>query len=80
MTWFSIALRSAVPSMLCIQPGCCEYQARVWPRTFQPREMAWFTIRSALLKVKLFCCGSVASIFISFSGVMALNSRFRIVV
>jgi hypothetical protein len=43
-------------------------------------EVAKLTIRSRRLKVKLFCDGSVASHFISFSGVAMLNSRPAIVV
>ncbi len=63
--------------MYRIHSGCCECQARVWPRTRIPWLRAWLTIRSALLYENRPWLGSVASIFISFSGVTMLNSRFR---
>src|SRR4051794_35528362 len=75
-----MALRSDVPDMFCIQPGCCEYQARAWPRTRLPLLVAQFRTRSPLVKVNWFWFGSVASAFISFSGVTIENSRLAIVV
>jgi hypothetical protein len=69
-----------VPLRLCIQPGCCECQASVWPRTRFPFWTAQLNTRSALVKLNWFWFGSVASIFISFSAVTMLNSRFAIVV
>ena len=77
MMWLIIAWRSAEPLRFCAQLGCCECHASACPRTFMPRLNAWLTIRSALLKLNWFCCGSVASHFISFSGVTELNSRLR---
>ena len=62
--------------MFCIQPGCWEYQASAWPRTFLPLLVAQFRIWSPLLKLNWFWFGSVASAFISFSAVIMLNSRF----
>ena len=44
------------------------------PRTFMPLRWAWFTIWSAEPKVKEPRVRSVASHFISFSGVTELNS------
>ncbi len=79
MTWLSIALRSAVPDMLCIHPGCWAYHARVCPRTCLPLDRAQFTIRSPLVKLNWFWFGSVASIFISFSAVIMVNSRLAMV-
>ena len=64
--------------MLCIQPGCWECQASVWPRTCLPFCVAQLKIRSPLVKLNWFWFGSVASIFISFSAVTMLNSRFAI--
>jgi len=75
VTWLSIALRSAVPLRLPTQGGCCECQARAWPRSFAPRLVAKLAIWSPALKLKTLFCGSVASHFISFSGVNWLNSR-----
>ena len=78
--WLSSALRSALPCMFCIQPGCWACHARVWPRTCLPFWIAQFAIWSPREKLNWFCDGSVASIFISFSAVIILNSRFKIVV
>src|SRR5262245_32084481 len=77
--WLTIAERSVLPLRPCAQGGCWECHASVWPRTRIPRPCAWLTIRSALAKLKEPRDGSVASHFISFSGVAALNSRLRIV-
>ena len=62
------------------QPGSWECQTRVWPRTFMPLLCAWLTILSAPVKVNESRDGSVASHFISFSGVTPVNSRFNTVV
>ncbi len=43
-----------------------------------PWARAWSTTRSAAEKVKVPRLGSVASHFISFSGVAELNSRSRV--
>src|SRR3954452_11804036 len=66
--------------MLCIHPGCWEYQARVCPRTFLPLLAAQFRIWSPLEKLNWFWFGSVASCFISFAAVTMVNSGFAIVV
>ena len=66
--------------MFCIQPGCWECQASVWPRTCLPLLRAQLTIWSPALKLNWFWFGSVASSFISFSAVTMLNSRFAMVV
>ncbi len=75
-----MAWRSALPLRLCIQAGCWECQARVWPRTCLPFCTAQLWTRSPAVKSNRPCWGSVASIFISFSAVTELNSRFAIVV
>lgn len=62
--------------MFCIQPGCCECHASVWPRTCLPLLIAQSTIWSAVLKLNWPCCGSRASSFISFSAVIMSNSVF----
>ena len=51
----------------------------MWPRIRCPCAVAWLTIWSAGPKLKLPRDGSVVSHFISFSGVIMLNSRSRIV-
>ena len=65
--------------MRCIQLGCCEYQASACPRTCLPFWRAQLRIRSPLEKLNWPWLGSVASIFISFSAVIMLNSRFAMV-
>src|SRR3954451_17121447 len=80
LMWLIMALRRAVPDRAEYQPGCWEYQARVWPRTCLPFWVAQLKTRSALVKLNWFWLGSVASIFISFSGVTMLNSRLAMVV
>src|SRR5690242_21308509 len=79
--WFSITLLSVLASLIePTQDGSCWYQTRVWPRIRWPWALAWETIWSAGPKLKLPRDGSVVSHFISFSGVIMLNSRSRIVV
>ena len=78
--WLFITLRSVFASVMPLtQPGSWECQTRVWPRTRCPREVARLTIWSAGPKVNEPRDRSVASHFISFSGVTELNSRSRIV-
>src|SRR3954454_5856456 len=76
--WLTIAERRALPPRLCTQPGCCECQASAWPRTRCPLAWAVLTIRSPLVNVNEPWDGSVATHFISFSGVTMVNSRLRI--
>src|SRR5690242_12656709 len=79
--WLFITLRRVFASVMPLtQPGSCECQTRVWPRIRWPWLRAWLTIWSAEPNVKLLRDGSVASHFISFSGVIIENSRSRIVV
>ena len=76
--WLSITLRSVFASrMELTQPGSWECQTRVWPRMRWPCASAWLTIWSAGPKLNEPREGSVASHFISFSGVIMLNSRSR---
>src|ERR1044071_7013078 len=78
--WLSITDRSVFGSvMLDTQPGSCECQTVVWPRIRSPWAVAWLTIWSAGPKLKLPRDGSMVSHFISFSGVIMLNSRSRMV-
>jgi hypothetical protein len=74
------AWRSAVPLNVCIHPGCWLCHASVWPRTRSPLLRAHWAMRSPLAKLNWLRFGSVASIFISFSGVTMLNSRRAMVV
>ena len=55
--------------MLATQDGSWECQTSVCPFTFMPCCAANATMASARSKVKRFGVGSVASHFISFSGV-----------
>ncbi len=70
-----MALRSAAPDRRCIHPGCWECQARVCPRTRMPCWAAHVEIASPAPNENWPWRGSVASGFISFSGVTMLNSR-----
>ena len=77
--WLSMTERSVVASVMELtQLGNCECHTRVWPRIRCPCACAWLTIWSAGPKLKLPRDGSVVSHFISFSGVIMLNSRSRI--
>ncbi len=77
--WLFITLRSVFASpMELTQDGSCECQTVVCPRMRWPWARAWLTIWSAGPKLKLPRDGSTASHFISFSGVIMLNSRSEI--
>ena len=68
--WLFIAARRSSGSVrLETQLGSCEYQTSVCPLTFIPWASAKSTTASAAAKVKFPRVGSVASHFISFSGV-----------
>jgi hypothetical protein len=76
LMWLCITVvRSLAEVMLVTHPGNCECQTSVCPRNLAPFCAARFAIALALPNVKVPRDGSVASHFISFSGVMALNSR-----
>src|SRR2546423_2424836 len=78
--WLSITLRSVLASPIELtQPGSWLCHTSVWPRIRCPWAWAWDTIWSAGPKLKLPRDGSVVAHFISFSGVIMLNSRSRIV-
>ena len=55
------------------QSGNWECQTSVWPLTFMPFCWAKALIASPLANVNMFWVGSVASHFISFSGVTKSN-------
>ncbi len=78
--WSFMAVRRSEAPSVPTQEGSWECQTRVWPRTSMPRLCAWSTIRSAEVKVKVPRLGSVASHFISFSGVTEPNSRSSVAV
>ncbi len=76
--WLSITLRSVAASVIePTQLGNWLCQTRVWPRIRCPWADAWLTIWSPGPKLNDPRDGSVVSHFISFSGVIALNSRSR---
>ncbi len=76
--WLFITLRRVLASVMDLtQPGSWECQTRVWPRIRWPCAEAWLTIESAAAKLNEPREGSMASHFISFSGVIILNSRSR---
>src|SRR3954451_497965 len=78
LMWLFITDRRLFASvMLETQLGSCECHTVVWPRIRCPWAWAWLTIWSAGPKLKLPRDGSVVSHFISFSGVIMLNSRSR---
>src|SRR3954468_18920772 len=78
--WLSITLRSVFASPIELtQPGNWLCHTSVWPRMRCPCASAWPTIWSAGPKLNEPRDGSVVSHFISFSGVIMLNSRSRIV-
>ena len=66
--------------MLCIQPRLLRVPGQRVPADPPTPAAGVVDDLVGAPNVKLFCCGSVASIFISFSGVTLLNSRLRIVV
>jgi hypothetical protein len=76
--WLSITLRSVLASEMDVtQEGNCPCHTSVWPRIRWPCAVAWLTIWSPGPKLKLPRDGSVVSHFISFSGVIMVNSRSR---
>ncbi|CAG7612685.1 hypothetical protein SBRY_100054 [Actinacidiphila bryophytorum] len=78
--WLSIADCRSDADRLETQEGSWLCQTRVWPRIRCPCDWAWETIWSPGPKLKFPRDGSVVSHFISFSGVIMLNSRSRIAV
>lgn len=76
--WLSIAVLRSVALNPLTQPGSWECQTSVWPRIFMFLACAWATIWSAAAKLNELRVPSVASHFISFSGVTALNSVSRV--
>src|SRR3954469_2175928 len=78
--WLFITLRSVLASPIAVtQPGNCPCHTRVCPRIRWLWAWAWLTIWSAGPKLNDPRDGSVVSHFISFSGVIMLNSRSRMV-